>query len=496
VGTRGLTDGEPFAGSRIGFRHEFVTVFDHNGPMTEFDALVVGAGPNGLSAAIELARSGLRVKVVESSDKIGGGTRTEELTLPGFHHDVCSAIHPTALASPFFRDLDLDVTWVHPEIPLTHPLDEGRSVSLFRSVEETAAQLGPDDARYRNLMQPLVESADEIVEDYLSPLTFRPRHFSTFTRFGLLGALPAATLIERFETVEARSLLSGLAAHSIAPFGALGTAGVGLLLAVLAHSHGWPMAGGGSQAIAQALGARLVAMGGVIETGTRIESLDPVPERLVLLDVMPDAAFRIAAPRLTSSTRRRLLGWKPGAGVFKVDWALSGTIPWTDEHSPGAGTVHVGGPYDEVKRAEQDVADGHPAEKPFVLLAQQSLFDDTRAPTGQHTVWGYCHVPNGSEVNMTDAIEAQIERFAPGFKDLILDKSEISSVGFQDYNANYVGGDIGGGKFDLKKVLQIGENRPFALGSGVYLCSAATPPGAGVHGMCGYYAARAALRTS
>lgn len=463
--------------------------------MTEFDALVVGAGPNGLSAAIELVRNGLKVKVVESASRIGGGTRTEELTLPGFHHDVCSAIHPTGLASPFFQDLDLEVAWVHPEIPFSHPLDGGRSVAMFRSIDETAAQLGADEARYRSLMEPLVEKADEIIEDFLSPMTFRPRHFSTFTRFGLLGALPAATLIERFETEEARSMLSGLAAHSIAAFGSLGTAGVGLLLGVLGHSHGWPMARGGSQAIAEALADKLVGMGGVIETGVHVESLDNVAERLVLLDVMPDAALRIAAPRLNPGSRRRLRGWKPGPGVFKVDWALNGPIPWTDELSRRAGTVHVGGPYDAVKKAEQDVADGHHPEKPFVLVAQQSLFDTSRAPSGQHTAWGYCHVPNGSEIEMTGAIEAQIERFAPGFKDLILEKAHMSSVAFQAYNANYVGGDIGGGRFGLKKVLQIGESRPFALGNDVYLCSSATPPGAGVHGMCGYYAARAALQT-
>jgi phytoene dehydrogenase-like protein len=463
------------------------------GPVTRVDAVVVGAGPNGLAAAVELARNGLKVVVMEAADEIGGGTRTEELTLPGFLHDVCSAIHPSGLASPFFQEIGLTVDWIHPPIPLTHPLDGGRSTALFRSVDQTAGSLKEDGSLYRRIMGPLVERNERLVADYLGPMTITPRHPLSFARLAALGALPASTLIGRFETEEARALLGGLAAHSIASLSSLGTSGVGLLLGSIGHAEGWPLVAGGSQRIADAMAKRFDSYGGTIETGRRVVSIEEVDAPIVLLDVMPDALFRIAASRMSASGRRRALNWRAGPGIFKLDWALDGPIPWADPQSREAGTVHVAGTFEEVMRSEQAMIDGEHAERPFVLVAQQSLFDPTRAPEGKQTAWGYCHVPNGSRIDMTGAIETQIERFAPGFRDLIIERHQMSPAAFQSHNANYVGGDIGGGRFGLKKVLQLGKIHPYSYGNGVFLCSSATPPGAGVHGMCGYYAARAAL---
>lgn len=461
--------------------------------MSDFDAAVVGAGPNGLAAAVELARSGRRVLVVEAEEEIGGGTRTEELTLPGFRHDVCSAIHPSGVASPFFSDLGLEVEWVQPPLPFTHPLDGGRVVAMHRSVDETAAQFGTDASTYKSLMGPLVDSIDDLVEEVLAPLTLIPAHLAPFARIAAIGGLPASLVASRFETEEARGLLAGLSAHSIAPFTALATAGVGLMLGAIGHAMGWPMARGGSQRIAEALAQQLRHHGGSIETSRRIDTIADLPGDLHLLDVMPPAAYRIAEGRMSASAAWKLRRWKPGPGVFKVDWALDGPIPWADPLTSQAATVHLGGTWEEVKAAEDAVFAGVHPERPFVLLAQQSLFDDTRAPTGKHTAWAYCHVPNGSTTDMTASIESQIERFAPGFRDLVLERSTRSPLQFQSYNPNYIGGDIGGGGFGLRKVLQIGTKRPYELGGGIFLCSSATPPGAGVHGMCGYFAARAAL---
>ena len=464
-----------------------------NQPVSDFDASVVGAGPNGLAAAIELARSGRSVLVVEKDDGIGGGTRTEELTLPGFKHDVCSAIHPAGVVSPFFKDNGLQIDWVDPPIPFTHPLGGGRVSALLRSVEDTSKLLGDDGAAYTGLMVPFVEGIEMVVEDVLSPMTVNPRNKALFARSAAIGGLPASVLARRFSTDEAKALIAGLAAHSIAPFNAPATAAVGVMLGAIGHSHGWPMAKGGSVAISRALAENLESLGGSIETGREVSDVNELPGDLTLLDVMPPAAYGIAHARVAPSNVRRLSRWKPGPGVFKVDWALDGPIPWLDELSPHAATVHVGGTYPEVEAAEKAVfRDEHP-DQPFVLLAQQSLFDDSRAPAGKHTAWGYCHVPNGSSVDMTDAIESQIERFAPGFRELILERHTRNSIEYETYNRNNVGGDIGGGGFGLKKIMQMGSKRPYALGGGVFLCSSATPPGAGVHGMCGYHAARAAL---
>jgi phytoene dehydrogenase-like protein len=461
--------------------------------VTDFDATVVGAGPNGLAGAVELARAGRKVLLVEASEAIGGGARTEELTLPGFRHDVCSAIHPSGIASPFFSEIGLEIDWIQPPIPFTHPLGGGRVVAMHRSVTDTAAQLGDDEARYVGLIQPLVDHLEELVEDVLSPMTLNPKHKLAFARVAALGGLPASVLAGRFDTSEARGLIAGLAAHAIAPFNAPATSGVGLMLGVIGHVMGWPLTRGGSHVITDALADMFTGLGGVIETGRLVESVDDMPGKVFLLDVMPPAAERIGGRRIAPAQARRLTRWKPGPGVFKVDWALDGPIPWADELSPQAATVHVGGAFEEVEAAERAVFRGEHPGSPFILLAQQSLFDDSRAPEGKHTAWGYCHVPNGSTVDMTEAIEAQIERFAPGFKERVIGRHTRNSAQYQAHNPNLVGGDIGGGGFGIKKILQMGAKRPYTLGGGVYLCSSAAPPGAGVHGMCGYHAARAAL---
>ncbi len=463
--------------------------------MAEYQAVVVGAGPNGLAAAAELSRRGKRVLVLEQSDEIGGGTRTDALTLPGFAHDICSAIHPLGVASPFFRDLDLEVDWVHPGIPLSHPLGHGRSGAVLRDVDATADLFGPDASHYRRILAPLVDAADEVMSDFLGPMSVIPNNPGSFIKLATRGALPASVIASGFSSAEARGVFAGLAAHAIAPFGSPLTGGVALLFAVAAHAHGWPMIRGGSQRLADALAKIVVDSGGTIETGRWVGSLDDIPSAdAVVLDVMPRAALRIGGSRVHARDRRRLSAWKTGPAVFKVDWALDGPIPWVDEWSPRAGTVHVGGTWEEVAEAEDRVhAGGHP-ERPFVLLAQQSLFDPTRAPEGKQTAWGYCHVPSGSGVDMTEAVETQIERFAPGFRDLIIGRHTMNPGQFEAHNPNYIGGDIAGGGFGLKKVFQLGSTAPYRIGEGLYLCSSATPPGAGVHGMCGYYAARAVLR--
>jgi phytoene dehydrogenase-like protein len=463
--------------------------------MTSFDAAVVGAGPNGLAAALELARSGARTLLVEAADEIGGGTRTGELTLPGFKHDICSAIHPAAIASPFFDEIALEVDWVQPPIPFAHPLDDGQVAVLHRSVDETAAGLGEDEDRYRDLMAPFVERIDKMIDVALGPVSVIPDNPLAFSRLGLVGGLPAALLAKRFSSERAKALIAGVFAHAIAPFHAPATAAVGLMLGAIAHSHGWPLARGGSETIATALAARFIDLGGEIEVGRTITSSDELDARMIFLDVMPPSALAIAGDRISSSSARRLSRWKPGPGIFKLDWALDGPIPWVDPLSSQAGTVHLGGRYEEVAAAERAVGRGEHPRRPFVLLAQQSLFDESRAPEGRHTAWAYCHVPNGSDVDMTETIEDQIERFAPGFRERVLERSAWSSAAYQAYNPNYVGGDIGGGQYGLSKVLQIGSRAPYDLGGDVYLCSSAVPPGAGVHGMCGYYAVKAALGT-
>ena len=463
--------------------------------MSEFDAVVVGAGPNGLAAAAHLTRSGRKVLVVEQADRIGGGTRTEELTLPGFAHDVCSAIHPLGIASPFFRDIELDVEWIHPEIPVTHPLGGGRAVAAFSDLDTTAGQLGEDRDRYLNLIAPLVADSDDVIADFLRPLIGIPRNASTFARMATRGALPAGRIIAGLATEEARALVAGMACHAVAPLDSKLTGGVALLFAMTAHSAGWPMARGGSSQIAHALADLVTEGGGRIETSNQVTDLADLPDAAAyLLDLMPDAAARVAGDRLDDWARRRSTKHQVGPAAFKVDWALDGPIPWADPVSAGAGTVHVGGTFEEVRASEEEIHSGSHPERPFVLLAQQTLFDPTRAPAGRHTAWAYCHVPNGSTVDMTDRIEAQVERFAPGFRDLVIGRSTMSPARLERHNPNYPGGDITGGGFGMKKVLGGKLGNPYRLGDGLYLCSAAAPPGAGVHGMCGYYAADSALR--
>ncbi|MGI9643201.1 MAG: phytoene desaturase family protein [Acidimicrobiia bacterium] len=461
--------------------------------MGEYDAVVVGAGPNGLAGALELTAEGHRVLVVEGSPSIGGGARTKELTLPGFLHDVCSAIHPMGAASPFFRSRDIG-DWIHPDIPATHPLDGGRVAVLHRGLDPTVRQLGPDGSRYRSLVGPLVDNADKLMTQVLGPLVVPPPNPVTLGRFGLPGLLPASTLVKSFHTEEARALFAGLAAHAIAPFHRPLTGAVGILFAVVAHSYGWPLARGGSQEIAEQLAAEIIAGGGTIEVDRTIGDIRELPTAsTVLLDVMPDAARRIARGRVAPSADRRLAKRRLGPGVFKVDWALDGPIPWTDEASGRAGTVHVGGTFEEVAAAEAAVHSGDHPERPFVIIAQQSLFDPDRAPGGKQTAWGYCHVPHASDKDMTAQIESQIERFAPGFRDRVLARHTMGSSDFAAYNPNYAGGDIAGGAFSTSRMLQFGMQRPYLLGDGLYLCSSASPPGGGVHGMCGYHAARAAI---
>lgn len=461
--------------------------------MPDYAAVVVGAGPNGLAAAVELTRSGRRVLVVEGSDTIGGGARTESLTSPGFLHDVCSAIHPLGAASPFFRSIGVG-DWIHPDIPATHPLDGGRVGVLHRSIDETARGLGADAKRYRRFVGGLVGHIDDLLPQVLGPLPIAPSHPVALARFGLPGLLPASTVVRTFKTVEARALYAGLVAHAIAPFNTPMTGTVGEIFVMAAHAYGWPLVRGGSQRLAEELAAIVVDGGGTIETGRTVTTVDDLPPAtIVLLDVMPHAAERIVGDRMDPSANKRLRRWRSGPGVFKVDWALDGPIPWRDDASHLAGTVHVGGTYEEVAAAEAAVHKRDHPSQPFVFVAQQSLFDPSRAPDGKQTAWGYCHVPNGSDRDMIAAIEAQVERFAPGFRDLILARHTMNTAAYERHNPNLVGGDIAGGAFSMRRLLQFGASRPYRIGDGLYLCSSATPPGGGVHGMCGYNAARAAI---
>ena len=472
--------------------------------MTDLDAVVVGSGPNGLMAAVTLAGEGQRVLVVEAADRPGGGLRSAELIEPGVVHDVCSAIHPLGIGSPAFRSLPLSehgLRWVHPEVPLAHPLGGERVALLHQSVADTAAGLRGDAAAYRRLFDPFVRSGFDLTDGLLAPLTVPPRHPLALARYGMVGIWPARSVARRrFEGEEGRALFAGLAAHSILSLDAPATAGYGLMLGILGHLVGWPMAEGGSQAIASALVSLLEARGGSVECGRRVTSLDELPPaRSVLLDLSPRQVVEIAGDRLPARYRRRLERFRYGPGVFKVDWVLDGPVPWAAPEAAGAGTVHVGGTLDEIAASEEEVLRGHHPERPFVLLAQQSLFDTTRVTSGRQALWGYCHVPNGSTVDMTEAIEAQIERFAPGFRDRIVARHTMDTARVQAHGPNYIGGDINGGVADLRQFVArptLGLHPWKTPVDGLYLCSASTPPGGGVHGMCGLLAAREVLRRS
>jgi phytoene dehydrogenase-like protein len=467
------------------------------------DAIVIGSGPNGLAAAVTLARAGRSVRVLEAQDTIGGSTRSLELTRPGFVHDVCSTVHALAVLSPFLQTLPLDahgLAFAHPVTPFAHPFDDGSAAVVERSVDATAAALGGADARaYRDLFAPFVRRAGDLMVALLGPLGVR--HPFLMARFGSAAIRSASGLARgRFTDERTRALFAGAAAHSMVPLDYAATAGYALGLIVAAHAAGWPVARGGSQAVADALASYLRSLGGEIETGVRVESLAQLPAaRAVLCDVTPRQFLAIAADRVPPAYRRRLERYRYGPGVFKMDWALDAPVPWRAAACRRAGTIHLGGTLAEIEASERDAWEGRVAERPYVLVVQPTVFDPSRAPAGKHTLWAYCHVPNGSRHDMTARIEDQIERFAPGFRDGIAMRHAMGTAEMERRNANLVGGDIAGGAADLAQLFArpVASLHPYATAiPHVYLCSSSTPPGVGVHGMCGHYAARAALARS
>jgi phytoene dehydrogenase-like protein len=469
--------------------------------MSTVDAVVVGAGPNGLAAAVTLAQAGLSVTVLEAADTIGGGTRTAELTVPGVRHDVCSAVHPFGVASPYLQSLPLHdhgLQWRWAEVDLAHPLDGGRAGVMRRSLDDTVAGLGADGAAWRRSFGRLAEHFPALATDILQPILHVPRHPVDLARFGLRAALPATLFAKRFSTDEARGLFAGCAAHVFTPLSWPATSAVATTFVAAAHHDGWPVAAGGSQAITDALASLLRSLGGTIETGVRITSLgDLPPSRISIFDTSPAGLISIAGDRLPPRTRRAFTRWRNGPAAFKVDLAVEGGIPWQAETCHKAGTVHVGGTIDEIAAAELQVHRGQLPERPFILVAQQYLADPSRSAGNVHPVWAYAHVPNGYPHDATDTVINQIERFAPGLRDRIVGRHVMTPADFEAYNPNYAGGDIAGGANDLRQlVLRPRAARdPYATGiPGVYICSAATPPGAGVHGMCGHNAARSALK--
>lgn len=467
----------------------------------DYDAVVVGSGPNGLAAGIAVAREGHSIMVFEAKDEIGGGCRTAEVTLPGFQHDICSAIHPMGAGSPFFSELPLasyGLNWIYPPAELATPLDDGSAVMLRRSVEDTAEDLGPDDRAYRRLMRPLVDSWPALADQLLGPPKI-PTHPLLMARFGIRGLRSAHSLARRlFRGERARALFAGLAGHSILPLRKPYTGAFGMILGISGHAVGWPLPATGSQSIADALGSHLKELGGEITTGTTIERFDQLPRaRAYLFDLSPRVLVGIVGERLPRRYVRRLTRFRHGPGVFKVDYALAGPVPWKAPECSQAATVHLGGTFDEIAASEEEVASGQHPDRPFVIAVQPSLFDPSRAPAGRHTLWAYCHVPNSSTVDMTDRIDSQIERFAPGFRDLVIGRSAMGCKDFEEYNRNYIGGDIAGGSHDGLQLFfrPVARRNPYTTPDPrIFICSASTPPGAGVHGMCGYHAALAALR--
>jgi phytoene dehydrogenase-like protein len=466
----------------------------------DYDAVIVGSGPNGLAAAILLQQNGLSVLLLEGKNEIGGGLRSAELTLPGFIHDICSAIHPLAAGSPFFQQLPLEehgLEYIYPPVAAAQPFDNGTAAVLKQSIEETAKLLGDDEQAYLQLMRPIVNDWPSIAPDVLGPLHF-PAHPLAMARFGFPALTSATHLAKRFKTTEAKGLLAGMAAHAMQPLSNAATSAVALVLMANGHLKGWPLSKGGSSRIANALASYFVSIGGKIETGVNITSLQQLPSsKTVLFDVSPRQLLQIAGHKFSAIYKWQLERYRYGMGVFKMDWALDGPIPFKADGCTKAGTVHIGGTLQEIVDGEQQIWNGKHSEKPYVLLAQQSLFDDTRAPAGKHTAWAYCHVPNGSTVDMTAIVENQIERFAPGFKERILAKHTMNTQQVEEYNPNYIGGDINGGVIDLGQLFTRPALRwsPYKTSAkGLYLCSASTPPGGGVHGMCGYYAAKRVLK--
>jgi phytoene dehydrogenase-like protein len=466
-----------------------------------FDAVVVGSGPNGLGAAIAMAQAGASVLVLEAADEIGGGTRTAELTLPGFHHDVCSAVHTTGILSPFFRTLPLGdhgLRWIVPEASVAHPLDDQPAVIMWKSVERTCAELGADASSYRDLVSPFLDDPSGFFGDALGPLGW-PEHPTSFVRFGLRALWPATVFARwRFQQTRARALFAGCAGHSVLPLEKMFTAALGLIFSIAGHVEAWPVAAGGSRAIPGALGGVLESLGGQVRTGVRVASGSDLPAaRVYLFDTSPNQVSSIAGSALPPGYRRRLGRYRYGPGVFKLDWALDGPIPWRDPRCREASTVHLGGTLEEIARSEATMFSGRHAERPYIILCQQSELDPTRAPEGKHTGYAYCHVPGGSTADMTDAIEDQVERFAPGFKDRILARHAMNARDFERYNPNYVGGAITGGVADIFQLFTrpVARLDPYSTPNPrIFICSASTPPGGGVHGMCGYHAAQSALK--
>ena len=465
------------------------------------DVVVVGAGPNGLAAAIALARAGLTTLLVEAEHTPGGGARTEELTLPGYRHDVCSTVHPLGAASPFFRSLKLErfgLSWIHPPAPLAHVLSEGEVVVLERSVADTAERLGRDGPAYRSLMEPFAERFDELAPMVLAGLRV-PRSPLLLARFGLVALRSMCGLARgRFREPAAGALLAGIAAHSMVPLDAAGTASFALVLGAAGHAVGWPIAPGGSEAIVSALLASYKEAGGELATGVRVSSLGDLPRaRAYVLDVTPRQLLAIAGERFTPGYRRALERYRYGPGIFKMDWALSEPIPWRDPACRRAATVHLSGDLAHIALAEAMAHRDGVADSPFVLLVQPSLFDPGRAPPGRHTAWAYCHVPHGSDRDLTASFEALVERFAPGFKDCVLARRATTARDLERHNPNNIGGDIAGGMSDLRQLFfrPVVSLDPSATSApDVFLCSSSTPPGGGVHGMCGYWAARSVMR--
>ncbi|MEM6800324.1 MAG: NAD(P)/FAD-dependent oxidoreductase [Bacteroidota bacterium] len=466
-----------------------------------YDIVIIGSGPNGLSAGIYLADQGLKVLILEAADRVGGGTRTAELTLPGFHHDICSAVHPMGVLSPYFKQLELDnygLEWIYPEASVAHPLDGEDAVIMSQSVEETAANLGIDARVYSRLMGPLAKRIDWLMEDSLKPLGI-PKHPFFLAKFGMKAALSAKAFTHLFyKGKRAKALFAGNAGHSVLSLEKLFTAALGLVFSATAHAVNWPVAKGGSQAIADALLARFQAAGGEIEFSKRVESFKELPNaKVYLFNTDPKQLADIAASELPISYLKRLGKYNYGMGTFKIDYALSEAIPWKDKRCLKASTVHLGGTFEEIAASEKAAWEGKYIDKPFVLVAQQSQFDSSRSPDAKHTCWAYCHLPFGSERDMSVEIENQIERFAPGFKETILAKSSMSPKAFYSYNPNYLGGAVTGGAADITQLFTrpLARFDPYSTPNpAIYICSASTPPGGGVHGMCGYWAAKSVLK--
>src|SRR5690606_38855623 len=471
-----------------------------NGNRPDCDVVVVGSGPNGLAAALTMQQAGLSVLLLEGAPGVGGGMRTEELTLPGFLHDVCSAVHPLAAISPFFNSLPLEAhgaRFIYPDLPAAHPLEDGTAACLHVSLDQTAQAMAADGAVYRKLMAPLLKDWPLIADDLLGPFRIPAHPLKTF-RFARQALQSAEALTDRFSTAGGRALWAGMAAHSMQPLSARLTAAIGLVLMAAGHRRGWPVVEGGSGRLAAAMASLFVSLGGKIETGIYVRSLAQLPSsHAVMLDVTPRQLLAIAGHRFSTFYKWQLERYRYGMGVFKVDWALDGPVPFTAEACRKAGTVHLGNTWEEIAASERDVSLGKHPDRPFVLMAQQSLFDPTRAPAGKHTAWAYCHVPHASTRDMTEAVEAQVERFAPGFRERILARHVMDTARMEAYNPNYIGEDINGGALRLSQLFTRPALRsaPYRTSAkGIYICSAATPPGGGVHGLCGYHAARRAWK--